>query len=256
MVDVFKFELVPILRWLGVVGLGLLLGSCASRGTPVVSDHSPVFGAMPATYQVRPGDTLYSIAWRYGLDVVDLAGINDIAQPFTIFPRQQLRLRRPPPTKVVAQTGTNTGTGTKQVLRNKPARTANPTAVKTKSSSWSWPVKLTPLLGFGEPGSAGKSRGMDYELPNRTRVHAAADGTVVYAGPGLGGYARLIIVDHGEALLSAYGFHGQTRVQEQQMVKVGGVLADTSGSSTDFSRFHFEVRKHGQPLDPRRLILR
>lgn len=252
MVDVLKSKPTSLLRWVGVPGLVLLLGSCASPGTPLVADHSPVFGAMPATYQVRPGDTLYSVAWRYGLDVVDLAGFNKIAQPFTIYPRQQLRLRRPPQTNVAVQTRTNT----KPPTGKRPVRSVDPVDVKTKSSSWSWPVKLTPLLGFGEPGSAGVSRGMDYELPNRTRVHAAADGTVVYAGPGLGGYARLIIVDHGQALLSAYGFHGQTRVQEKQIVKVGGVLADTSGSSTDFSRFHFEVRKHGQPLDPRRLILR
>ncbi len=252
MVDVLKLNPLPLLGWLVVVGLALLLGSCASRGTPVVADHSPVFGAMPATYQVRPGDTLYSIAWRYGLDVVDLAGINKIAQPFTIYPRQQLRLRRPPPTKVAIHPRTNS----KPATPKKPDSSVSSAVVKTKSSHWSWPVKLTPILGYGESGTAGISRGMDYELPNRTTVRAAAAGTVVYSGPGLGGYARLIIVDHGQALLSAYGFHGQTRVQEKQIVKVGSALADTSGSSTDFSRFHFEVRKHGQPLDPRRLVLR
>lgn len=251
MVGVLKVELVLLLRWSAILGL-LLVGSCASRGTPVVADHSPVFGAMPPTYQVRPGDTLYSIAWRYGLDVVDLAGINKIAHPFTIYPKQQLKLRRPPQTKVVIQAPVKP----KPQIRTKPVRSVGSAAVKTTSSTWSWPVKRTPLLSFGEPGSAGVSRGMDYELPNRTDIQAAADGTVVYSGPGLGGYARLIILDHGQALLSAYGFHGQTQVQEKQIVKVGSVLADTSGSSTEFSRFHFEVRKHGQPLDPRRLILR
>ncbi|MCL4142905.1 UNVERIFIED_CONTAM: hypothetical protein GTU68_042972, partial [Idotea baltica] len=84
---------------------------------------------------------------------------------------------------------------------------------------------------------------------------AAAGGKVVYAGPGLGGYEHLIILEHDQGLLSAYGFHGQSKVKEQEIVKVATQLADTVGSSAKFSRFHFEVRKHGRPIDPKRLIL-
>ena len=43
-------------------------------------------GQRPALYKVRSGDTLYSIAWRYGLDYRELARWNVIDPPYVIFP--------------------------------------------------------------------------------------------------------------------------------------------------------------------------
>ena len=75
----------PVLAW-------LLLG-CAQTGNPPVAERSPVFGPHPDSYLVVAGDTLYSIAWRFGLDHERLARANGIAPPFTIYPGQRLRLR-------------------------------------------------------------------------------------------------------------------------------------------------------------------
>lgn len=46
----------------------------------------------PALYKVRAGDTLYSIAWRYGLDYREFARWNVIDPPYVIFPGQPLVL--------------------------------------------------------------------------------------------------------------------------------------------------------------------
>ena len=43
-------------------------------------------------YQVKPGDTLYSIAFRYGRDYRDLASDNGIAAPYNITVGQNIRL--------------------------------------------------------------------------------------------------------------------------------------------------------------------
>ena len=50
--------------------------------------------ALPSgnTYQVKPGDTLYSIAFRYGRDYRDLASDNGIAAPYNITVGQNIRL--------------------------------------------------------------------------------------------------------------------------------------------------------------------
>ncbi len=45
-----------------------------------------------SSYQVQRGDTLYAIAFRAGKDVRELAAINAIASPYTIYPGQTLRL--------------------------------------------------------------------------------------------------------------------------------------------------------------------
>jgi lipoprotein NlpD len=46
-----------------------------------------------ATYVVRRGDTLYGIAFRHGLDYRDVAALNRIPAPYTIYPGQRLTLR-------------------------------------------------------------------------------------------------------------------------------------------------------------------
>lgn len=45
-------------------------------------------------YTVKPADTLYSIAFRYGLDYKTLAEANDIDAAFTIYPGQKLNLEK------------------------------------------------------------------------------------------------------------------------------------------------------------------
>lgn len=46
----------------------------------------------PLDYTVKPGDTLYSIAWRYELDYKELARWNDIGPPYSIYPGQRLNM--------------------------------------------------------------------------------------------------------------------------------------------------------------------
>lgn len=67
----------------------LLLAGCASL---------PADGGREGdVYQVQRGDTLYSIAWRHGVDYRTVARLNHIEPPFVIHPGQRLRLRAPAP---------------------------------------------------------------------------------------------------------------------------------------------------------------
>lgn len=52
----------------------------------------PGHDAMEAVYTVRPGDTLWAIARRFGTTVQELAALNGIADPDLIYPGQVLRL--------------------------------------------------------------------------------------------------------------------------------------------------------------------
>ncbi len=47
----------------------------------------------PEYYVVRPEDTLYFIATRYGLTVGDILSINNLGNPNLIYPGQILKLR-------------------------------------------------------------------------------------------------------------------------------------------------------------------
>jgi len=77
-----------------------------------------------AVYVVRPQDTLYSIAWRYGLDFRDLARWNNIGPDFRITVGQALILT---PGSRAASTVQRPPAPSKAPVRSLPAPTA-PTA--------------------------------------------------------------------------------------------------------------------------------
>lgn len=82
-------------------------GAAAGRSMPA---RTPIPGG---SYRVAKGDTLYSIAFRNGVDFRDLAQWNKVAAPYTIWPGQRLRLsppktlaQAPAPARAPAQPGT------------------------------------------------------------------------------------------------------------------------------------------------------
>lgn len=59
---------------------------------PVAANTAPIAKAQPATYTVRPGDTVSSIASRHGLRTVDVLNWNGLTWRSVIYPGQKLRL--------------------------------------------------------------------------------------------------------------------------------------------------------------------
>ncbi|HEY0178607.1 MAG TPA: peptidoglycan DD-metalloendopeptidase family protein [Dokdonella sp.] len=103
------------LRTIAASAAALLLAACASTGPAPVEDRSVgapraphaaerAHAAVPAggTYRVQRGDTLYSIAFRNGVDYRDLAAWNGIAAPYTIYVGQTLRLGAATPVAAAA----------------------------------------------------------------------------------------------------------------------------------------------------------
>ena len=211
--------------------LGLLLSGCANPGRPPVADRSPVFSPRPEHYVVQPGDTLYSIAWRFELDFSGLARANGLRAPYQIHPGQKIRLR----VQIARPSG-----------RSRPAPAAPPAQ---PVSSWAWPVSAPIERGYG-----GSNKGVDFRLRTGDRVRAAAAGEVVYAGNGLGGFQHLVIIKHNARYLSAYSLNAASRVREGQRVKAGANLADISLRGRDALILHFEIRKDGEAVNPRVLI--
>ena len=74
------------------------------------------------------------------------------------------------------------------------------------------------------------------------------------AGSGLSGYGRLIIIKHNNDFLSAYAHNRKLIATEGQWVNKGEVIAQMGSSGTDRTQLHFEIRKHGRPVDPLRYL--
>ena len=136
----------------------------------------------------------------------------------------------PPPTPPVAEP-------------EKPAGTDN------EDVAWMWPAKGKVLAPFTEV-----TKGMDIAGRKGGAVLAAASGRVVYAGVGLRGYGKLVIIKHNNTWLSAYAHNDNILVKEQQDVRKGQKIAEMGSSDTDQVKLHFEVRRQGKPVDPAKVL--
>ena len=92
--------------------------------------------------------------------------------------------------------------------------------------------------------------GIDIGVGAGTPVHAAAAGTVVYAG-WMSGYGNLVVIDHGNGLSTAYAHNSSLVVGQAHRSGQGFVVAlsGNTGHSTG-PHVHFEVRVNGAPVDP------
>lgn len=199
----------------------------------------------PGWYLVKPTDTLYSIAWRYGLDFRELATWNNLQEPFTIQPGQQLVLIQPPDEPSPQQDSV-------EIVKNKaPSR---PVVVKSLTPDynrvirWRWPTEGKVLNDFSVNNL--DQHGIDIAGRVGQSVYAVAAGKVVYSGNGLAGYGNLIIVKHSDTFLSAYAYNRKRLVTEGMNVERGTLIAEMGLGKDNIAMLHFQIRKDGKPVDP------
>lgn len=204
-----------------------------------------------AVYVVRPGDTLYSIAWRYGLDSSRLAELNGIADPNLIRPGQRLVLRGAaprPPRPTAAQPRRPAAASP-----TRPAAASPPRPVAASPPpNWQWPTRGPVVSRFGDKRELATGIGIGGTAGQA--IVAAAAGRVVYAGSGLIGYGQLIIIKHDETYLSAYGHNRRLLVAQGDAVGAGQPIAEMGLGPQRSPQLHFEIRRNGDPVDPLSLL--
>jgi LysM repeat protein len=92
MPEVPSNNLLKLSRLIKILIALAILVSCSSHSPAPVYDKSKSFISRPKAHVVAPGDTLFSIAWRYGLKYEALAKYNGISPPYMIRPSQVIRL--------------------------------------------------------------------------------------------------------------------------------------------------------------------
>lgn len=239
----------------------LLLGCSSGTSYAPIEDRSKTPFSLNKTHIVSFGETLYSIAWRYNLDVNGLANTNNIAPPYLIRPSQKLLLNDSKKvtlvskSKVLAKTAKSDEVK-KTVPRIKsvaPSTSYKKQPVNSKISAmthWQWPSKAKVIKRFS--ARSPEHKGIDLGGVLREPVHAANSGSVVYAGNGLSGYGNLLIIKHSDHYLSAYAHNYKLLVSEGQSITAGQVIAEMgdTGTATHTVKLHFEIRRDGQPVNP------
>ena len=230
-------------------------------------------------YVVQPGDTLYAVAFRLGMDYRTLADINNIDPPYVIKISQVLRTSaprdesggdvstpsaptapEPPATQTIAKAASSVSTKPSTGVNESPAPqppTAKPASGNNVSANapvdrWSWPADGEVSRSFSES----LHKGIDVSGERGAPVRATAPGMVVYAGTGVTGYGALLIVKHNDTYLSAYGHNDALLAGEGEQVSAGQVIAKMGSTSADSVKLHFEIRRNGVPINPATLLPR
>lgn len=152
----------------------------------------------------------------------------------------------PPP---VAQPGAAPAANGKPEPKAEPKPEAK-AEVKPAAPSWAWPAPGEVVRGF----DGNSSKGIDIAGKVGDPVLAAGAGKVVYAGSGLRGYGKLVIIKHNPQFLTAYGDNGQILVKEGHTVAQGQKIAEMGKGEGGAGRLHFEVRQQGKPVDPQKFL--
>lgn len=272
----------------------VLLAACGTTRSVVVqrsnqsrsSTYEPSSRAQvshASSYRVSKGDTLYSIAFRHGVDFRDVARWNGIAAPYTIWPGQQLVLRAPTSSRVPAPIVARAAppprapaAAVKAPVRPPVAPASSRTvadAVPVAGVPASVPAPPPPAPPTPAPGGTRSAGGVNWRWPADGRlikgfqsgdaipgieiagaagspVRAAGDGVVVYSGNGLVGYGELIIVKHNDDFLSAYGHNRKRLVKEGQRVSAGQQIAEMGATGASRDELQFQIRRNGNPVNP------
>lgn len=252
-----------------VFALLLLLTACANVPNKAPIEEPFAIPSRRLDYHiVAAGDTVFSIAWSYGIDYRKLASTNNLAPPYTLAVGQKLRL----PTAADGAAATaNQWRGAAADIRtsriDERRKGAHSGAVKPTNrvdrlcaaggivkvlEGWRWPANGAVGDRYGARSS--QHKGIDIRGELGEPVYAANSGKVVYAGSGLVGYGNLLIIKHSDQFLSAYAHNNRLLVNEGQVVKAGEQVAEIGDSGTDSVKLYFEIRCDGEPIDPLRVL--
>ncbi len=139
----------------------------------------------------------------------------------------------------------------------KPVETAPKETVKAPSKpavvegvTWSWPTQGKVSANF----NAASNKGIDITGKNGQAITASSGGKVIYTGSDLRGYGKLVIIKHNKTFLSVYAHNSKINVKEGQIVKSGQKIAEMGNTDTDKTKLHFEIRKKGKSVDPKKFL--
>lgn len=93
--------------------------------------------------------------------------------------------------------------------------------------------------------------GVDYTVPEGTRVFATADGVVKDVSTRSTGSGITVVVNHGNGYETTYSHLSRSFVRKGESVRRGDIIARTGNTGLSLApHLHYEIRKDGMRVDP------
>jgi len=224
-------------RSLLALGCAALLAGCpgGEGGRP------PVAGPPPGVWhQAEADESPAALARRYKVPLEDILESNGLERDSKLAVGQV----------VFIPGGTLQAQPAAAATEPRPPTASRPASPPPPAGKLLWPVTGQVTSRFGTRGKR-PHEGIDIAAPEGERVHAAADGTVIYAGSGVRGYGNLILLRHPGGLVTVYAHNRTNLVKEKDAVRAGQVIGEVgSTGNASASHLHFEVRHGEVPVDP------
>jgi len=204
-------------------------------------------------HTVKKNQTLWRICSTYGVDLQDVAELNNIKKTSQIkdgdkifIPGAKKVLWVKPVTKTPAKQTTTVNKKKRKTSYKKPVSKE----IISHSGMFQWPVKGTVIKRFGIYNKT-KHDGINIKAPSGTAVKASSPGKVIFSSF-LEGYGNTIIIEHKNSYVTVYGNNRANLVRIGKIVKTGDKIA-TVGTSAEESKtphLHFQIRKYDNPRNP------
>jgi LysM repeat protein len=192
---------------------------------------------------VRSGDTVLSVAQRYGMTVSDLLRLNPGVEMASLTPGIQLRVAPSAPMRahmLLALRPTGSGALSWPDLPNLPQVPQAPLP-GSGPGDYIWPTQGVFSSGYGWRWGR-MHKGIDLANRTGTPIVAAKEGRVSFAGWHDGGYGYLIEISHADGSTTRYAHNSRLLVGQGQEVSQGEVISQmgSTGNSTG-PHLHFEI---------------
>lgn len=211
-------------------------------------------GCMPSTigtyHTVGKDQTLWRISQAYGVELQELAELNNILDPSQLKTGQKIfipgafRAKKINPYRQIQPKKTK---GSSYSSNNQSSKSR---VVKFEKGRFIWPVKGVIVKAFGI-GDGYRNNGLDIEVEGENSVLASDDGEVIYSNRNLKGYGKIIIIKHKGGFTTVYTNHQENMVKIGENVKKGDEIArlGSLGPGNKYTA-HFEIRKDRKSRNP------
>ncbi len=182
-------------------------------------------------YTIKNGDTIWRIAYNYGVSPNSIININHIKDVTNIKPGQQIII----PAGITSERKTPS--------QNIPTRKSN--------ESFLWPLRGKILSGFEQWVDGNKNTGIDIKAFNGQAVKASKGGIVALTSDTPDGWGKVIVLQHDDGSYTWYAYNSQILVKKGDKVTQGQIIAKAGSTGrAEQDKLHFKIFLHGVAVNP------